>query len=495
MASRRDPYDRGNGLHGVPIYRIAAFALNNSSTNLYMFFMGYVAYYLNGFVGMATVMASSFSTIMRVWDGVTDPFVGYIVDKTDGKLGKNRPFIILGHTILLVTSFIMFHFTHKLPEGIIRTIFFIFMSMLYYIGYTFQCVVTKSAQTCLTNDPKQRPLFALFDAIYNCFIFTGLAIVVAKIAAKYDGNFITEGFFHDFWMFTAIVSFICMAIAVWAIWPKDQTKYFGTGKPVMVRFKDYFEVICHNRAIQMLVVNASTDKLGQQAKTSAVTAVMFGVVCGNFALYGGVNAYTLPFKIAFIVLGIGALATKLGMKKAMIIGSVGGLITNTLLVCLWSFGNPTSLSLPGVAGFTGWNFFSLALVLLTALTDGFQAISGNIVIPMTADCADYEVYRSGKYVPGLMGTLFSFVDKLISSLAPLLAGLVFAAVGFKDQLPTAASPYSDSLKYAGIFLMYGMIIFGLICNLISMKFYPLSKEKMESIQDEIKAIKEKAMRS
>ena len=26
---------------------------------------------------------------------------------------------------------------------------------------------------------------------------------------------------------------------------------------------------------------------------------------------------------------------------------------------------------------------------------------------MTADCADYEVYRSGKYVPGLMGTLFS----------------------------------------------------------------------------------------
>ena len=34
---------------------------------------------------------------------------------------------------------------------------------------------------------------------------------------------------------------------------------------------------------------------------------------------------------------------------------------------------------------------------------------------MTADCADYEVYRSGRYVPGLMGTLFSFVDKLISS--------------------------------------------------------------------------------
>ncbi len=34
---------------------------------------------------------------------------------------------------------------------------------------------------------------------------------------------------------------------------------------------------------------------------------------------------------------------------------------------------------------------------------------------MTADCADYEVYRTGKYVPRPDGHLFSFVDKLVSS--------------------------------------------------------------------------------
>ena len=38
-----------------------------------------------------------------------------------------------------------------------------------------------------------------------------------------------------------------------------------------------------------------------------------------------------------------------------------------------------------------------------------------------------------------------------------------------------------------------MIIIGNICNVIAMKFYPLSKEKMEEIQDEIAAIKAKAM--
>ena len=42
-------------------------------------------------------------------------------------------------------------------------------------------------------------------------------------------------------------------------------------------------------------------------------------------------------------------------------------------------------------------------------------------------------------------------------------------------------------------LLCAVLILGLICNLIAMKFYPLSKEKMASIQNEIVAIKEKAM--
>lgn len=52
----------------------------------------YVSYYLIGFVGAVTILASSFSAIVRVWNGITDPLIGLIIDKTDGKFGKNRPF-------------------------------------------------------------------------------------------------------------------------------------------------------------------------------------------------------------------------------------------------------------------------------------------------------------------------------------------------------------------------------------------------------------------
>jgi Na+/melibiose symporter-like transporter len=77
---------------------------------------------------------------------------------------------------------------------------------------------------------------------------------------------------------------------------------------------------------------------------------------------------------------------------------------------------------------------------------------------MTADCADYETYRSGKYVPGLMGTLFSFIDKMVSSLAPLIASLLLAAIGFKEVMPDVDTPFSPQLKSVGIFLMYGLLI-------------------------------------
>ena len=126
-----------NGIHRVPLWRIGGFDLNNTATNLYLMLMGYVSYYLMGFVGLAQVAAGSFAMMMRLWDGVTDPIVGFMVDKTNGKFGKNRPFMVIGNVILCVTSFLLFHVTHLLPKGVaIRYGFFIIVAAVYYIGYT-----------------------------------------------------------------------------------------------------------------------------------------------------------------------------------------------------------------------------------------------------------------------------------------------------------------------------------------------------------------------
>lgn len=483
-----------SGMHRAKLWQIGGFAFNNTATNLYMFMMNFIAYYLTGYVGVGVVVASTLITTMRIWDGVTDPFIGYMVDKTNSKFGKNRPFMVIGNVILAVGSFILLHVTHLLPTGA-RFIFFVLIYMVYIIGYTFQCVVTKSAQSCLTNDPKQRPLFSIFDGVYNTIVFALIPIFVSSYLVPKHGGF-NAAFFHEFWCYVAAASGILTCIAIYCISSKDRLEYFGTGKVVKIGFKDYWEVLKNNRAIQMLVVAASTDKLASSVRSnSTIGVILYAIICGNYALSGAVADYTSVPNMLILFFGVGWIATRLGQRKAMLFGTWGGLIFTTLSIVLFAVGDPTQLSFPGIAGFAGWNFFTLAFLALYILGQGCMGVSGNIVIPMTADCADYEVYRSGKYVPGLMGTLFSFVDKLISSLAASIVGVMCAMIGFKETLPGVDTPYSPQLKFIGLFCFFGLILFGLICNLIAMKFYPLTREKMEEIQEKIAEIKAQAQQA
>lgn len=480
----------GDGLHRAKLWQIAGFAFNNTATNMYMSFVGFISYFMIGALGVGAVLATSFVTVMRIWDGVSDPFVGYLVDKTNGRFGKNRPFMLIGNLILMISTFIMFYVSQNMPSAI-KLVFFVIIYMIYVVGYTFQCVVTKSAQSCLTNDPKQRPLFTIFDGIYNTLIFALLPMYFTGYLLKKHGDF-TLKYYEDAWMLIAPISFILTCIAIFSISAKDRPEYFGTGKAVKVGFKDYWEVLKGNRAIQMLVVSAGTDKLALSTQGNAtVSVIVYAIMCGNPALQGAVAAYTSIPTMLFLMFGAGVIASRLGQKKAMMFGTYGSLICCVLSVALFYMADPSTLSLPGIEGFSGFNFFTIAFLVLWLGFKGFSGISGNIVIPMTADCADYEVARSGKYVPGLMGTLFSFVDKMISSLASTIVGIMCAAIGFKDALPGPNTPLTPELKAVGVFCLYGIVIVGLICNVIAMHFYPLTKEKMEEIQDEIIRIKAK----
>lgn len=527
-----------NGIHRVPLWRIAGYALNNTATNVYLMMMNYATYYLMGWVGVGMMVASSLTMMMRIWDGVTDPFVGFMVDKTNGKFGKNRPFIVIGQIIMFATTFVMFNFIPKMGTGV-RFIAFIIIYMIYIIGYTCQCVVTKSAQTCLTNDPKQRPIFAMCDTVYNIvlmnimfpiivtdvlvpkFTLTAeanaaeIASLVAQnpalagIVEKSGGSlsaFYNPGLFTTMQLMFGGLSAVFAVCAIIALWRKDNPKYFGLGTTQKVGIKDYVDTLAHNRAIQMLVVSASTDKLFMSTKSNATVMIcLFGIIFGNYAAFSSYSQITsIPICLISLLL-MNKIARQMGQKASMLVGTWGGIIGSIAITLFLFFFNPkgdaSKFSLPAFrlirpdtwgTLFTGWTTTALIFVLLVIAWSGVQALSSSIVITMTADCADYEVYRTGKYVPGLMGTLFSFVDKLISSLAATLVALFYSVAGFKDALPDTMTPYSDGIFWATIGCFVLLPIVGWLCNVVAMHFYPLTKEKMAEIQAEIGRIKAEA---
>ena len=61
--------------NNAKIWQLALFSMNNAATNLYLALMGYVTYYANGIVGLGVFLLSMVLTVMRVFDGITDPVI------------------------------------------------------------------------------------------------------------------------------------------------------------------------------------------------------------------------------------------------------------------------------------------------------------------------------------------------------------------------------------------------------------------------------------
>ena len=492
--SKKPLYEPETGIHRAKGWEIAFYALNNSSTNLYMFIFMYITYYLTGIAGVGVALAGTIMTVMRIWDGITDPIVGFVVDKTNGKFGKNRPFIVIGQLFMAIGTFLIFFIGPKLPMGA-RFIFFILCYMFYIIGYTAQCVVTKSAQTCLTNDPKQRPIFSVFDSVYNVFIFAIFPIIVTTvILPRHDvldaagqviqSGFTTASFHQELWILGAGLSAVMAVLAIIGLWRKDRTEFYGTGEPVLIKFRDYVDVVKHNRPIQMLCLAACSDKLFISMQTNAVVMIMlFGIIVGDYGTYASFTGISSVLTIVVSVGLIMVVARNMGQKKAMLMGTYGGMVGALVVFLLLLFGNPHNIN------YGSLNFYTIAFTGAFIIMKGFGGLSSTLVIPMTADCADYEVYRSGKYAPGLMGTLFSFIDKVTSSLASTLVALMLTLIGFKTEQPTPITPYSEGIFWVTMACLILGPMIGWLLNLVAMKYYDLDKDKMAEIQEDIARIK------
>lgn len=455
-------------------WKIALFALNNVSTNIYMAVMGYIAYYASGFIGIATVTVGVILTSMRLFDGITDPIIGYVIDKTNGRFGRYRPFMLIGNIGLFATTVIIYNVPHMLPKQL-QFVAFILIYILHIIFYTFQTACTKAAQTVLTKNPKQRPLFSFFDGIYNQTFFVASNVIIMSVLISAMGYSFSElRTFNTIIMLFCPISFIFTCLSVFALKDNDKSVYYEQTTKIKVKMTDYITILKGNRPLQMLVIAASTDKLaGTVARNNIVMIMLFGIVIGDIGLSGATSVITVIPVILFTFFGV-RLAAKRGIKKAFLLGTWGSLISYSLIAIISPFGDRTGT-------YAGSPEYLIFLVLLI-VTSCFLSLSSSMTIPMIADCADYETYRSGRMAAGMVSTLFSFVDKLISSLGQTLVTLLISFIGYTNTIPLETDPYTDKILMMTLILYCGLPIFGNICSVISMKFYKLNLDKMKEVQ-------------
>ncbi len=464
-------------------YQLVLFPMNNGATNVYYILtMNFIAYYANGVLGLFLMFATTMVTVMRLFDAVTDPIIGALIDRTSTKFGKFRPYMVLGNVIMIISSILLYFGTRLISSDMewLKYVCFVLFYALYVIGYTFQTACTRSGQTCLTNDPKQRPLFTVFNTVAS-LIGMGMVQFLAPVIGERMGGYNSESFFNFMIPLAIVVSAVLTLLAVIGIAEKDRPEFFGVGgTQEKVELKEYVAILKANKELQRLMVAGAGCKLAFSIATNmTVLCMLYGAMMGNYGgLYLPMMIVGYVFSAPFFLLTVrtsqkhGQKASLVRYTKIALIMYVGVLI----LLLLWKQGNTTFLlSLSSI------NIYTVLFILCFGIGYGAYYATADMPIPMVADCSDYETYRSGRYIPGIMGTLFSLVDKLVSSLGSTIVGAAVAMIGI-STLPDGNTPYSDGMHMVVVVLFCVIPMLAWVATLIAMKGYSLTGERMKEIQ-------------
>ena len=473
------------------LYQLALFPLNNGATNVYfVLILSYIANFGSNVLGLAMTFATLMVTAMRVFDAVTDPIIGALMDKTNGRFGKFRPFMVIGNGIMAVSVLLLYVFTPMVQAMWAKYVLFVALYGVWVIGYTFQTSVTRGAQPVLTDDPKQRPLFTIFNTV-GSLLGMGIIQGIGPILAG-------DGFLGDYngkWYAVMtpvgiVISALLTVLAIVGIWEKDNTKHFGLGgaEPQKLKVSEYVAIVRGNKPLQRLMIAGGGCKLAQSiANNMTVLIMLYACMMGNYdGLYLPLMVAGFAFSAPFFLLTVRT-AQKKGQKASLMryvtvaLAAYGVVLA---LLLLWKQGDPArTLRLYEMVDGKfriSTNLYTILFTVAYGIGYGAYFSTADMPIPMVADCADYETYKSGKFIPGIMGTMFSLVDKLVSSLSGTIVGLAVGFIGFAN-LPTKTTPYVGGMNYVVIVLFCLIPMVSWIATLIAMKGYALTGEKMKTI--------------
>lgn len=440
-------------------FQLVGFGLNNTATNAQWFYiLVFFLVYCTDYLELSPIIIGIMMTSFRIFDGITDPIIGFIIDKTDTKFGKFRPFMLIG-TIIMNISFLAIFSGIKFDTSLKNYLYIIIMYSIWVIGYTCVTICTKGAQAILTEDSAQRSMLSGVDTVARIaldFLFMASGMVILN----HFGGSLSGNAFRIFAIITIGITSICSLMAILGIWEKDNKKYYSDTNHMDLKISDYFQIFKHNKALKALVFSASSSKIALTI-ISTVTFYFFTLVATAPNAQLKVNGPTFIIGIIASFVAI-SLAVKFGRKKAYVMGAVYSIIILIIILLIRPFKD---------------NQIFLLVILCGLFNFGKNATEAH-TIPMIADVVDYEKYMTGRFVPGMISTIFSFFDKLISSLAGLLVGVVLEYANY-----TPGMQVTPVLYWSIIFLYFGMPLIGYTLAVIGMKSYPISLELYNKMHD------------
>ena len=451
--------------------RVVMTPLGSAASNVFnMLNMSFFLVFSTEALGLNITVMGLVMTAMRIFDGITDPIIGSIIDRTETRFGKFRPFLVLGSIIMLFASFMIFRFSFDVQQSF-RMVWVIGWYAVWVIGYTFMTTVNKCVLSIVTKNPKYRPLSGIAGGCYSTMLSLIMTTAIIPILQKNGGLGSQKG-----WTLIILSAFVLHAVLLLgcliAITPSDKPEFFRkdpSKKEEKISIKDSLNVLRLNQPLRMLILAASTDKIAATIQSAVMTCFYIYAV-QNLDLQPIVGGISTPMSLvgAFVA---GSVAVKFGCKKASLIGAVANLTLEAILIIFRPFGENTLI----------------VFIVLMAANMLFRRFSAQNVDPMIAEIIDYHQLKTGKFMPGFIGATFSLVDKVISAFGTSIVGVLMGLAGY-----SAGAEPTTALYVATIAMYLGAPLLGDLASVYALKKYHITDDEYRQMYGDKAIVGKKA---
>lgn len=418
------------------------------------------------------VVAAGVIAFSRIFDGVSDLIMGYIVDNTKSKYGKARPWILRLSLPLAVCTVLLFGAPSSLSGAGITAYMFITYNLVATVFYTGMSVPFNSMNGFMTLVQYERGLLGNLQFITSTAATMTLNTILLRMT-RYFGN--GEQYSNGGWRVSIA---ILMAVAVIC--------------------NIFCFLLCRERVTENaeMVAKEQNEKEENQEGKVPVWAIIKGLVTNRYWIITIILMFMLNIMMStFFGSGVYFAQYRLNntdlytpLSNALSMAQILTMFATPFVMRKMSKRNLTLMGLVvTTVGFAGTAFAVNSVAALIALSVikgiGFGAIAAPMY-GMLQDAITYGEWKNGFTAVGMGNAAASFCQKIGSGLGSALLGWVLAAGNFSAD-PTSVSAI-QSINFAFIWIpsICTVITFVAIC------LYDLDK-KYDKISADLTAGKHK----
>jgi melibiose permease len=389
---------------------------------------------LSSVLGLKEGFLLLLTPLARIWDGINDPMMGTIVDNTKTKMGKYRPWIVIGavsNAIVLSLLFTSF--------GMSGTKLYIYIAVMYILWgmtNTMADIPYWSMVPSFTTDPSDRNLVATVARTFSGLgqgiitVLTPIILPMLSSGMTTDKGYSASGFSR--WAIIC-AGLLILFSSICVLSTKEKHVVYNNNEKFS--FKKMFKVIAHNDQLVAFIIFAMISNAGWYLTSGT-------------AVYYFTDVLEQP-KAQSLFSTIGA------------IGSVLGLLVIPILSKKMSKRNIYQFSLiMAIVGYALMMLFGPILKITIALDISYILASigiGSMFVAQTiflADIVDYGEYKNGERNESITFSMKGFLQKLAYTVQTIILFGGLKLMGYNKQITTGA--INDATKNA-----IGIIAFGI----------------------------------